>query len=337
MRTYISIGITLLPTILLCLPSCTHFRNFQSLCILICSHTHLAITPEAGTTFVGRITSFAISSPVSVFTSIKNPFELCSSFNIIASEWQQLYKIFSDMGAIIPVPFAYNSIHISCKVSSPILYMNIHVWKYGSFRPLFLLIISISSSQCLTTIYEAMCHLGDWIILQHVDSQPIATINVFIRNSGWLGYVILPTHSPKSIAGLLLTCLPCFLNFQIWHIHIFKTIYKNCTNIDSAILKISDGTQFLNVAKQSATAVSQYRGSSQISCLMFCCLIMYWCFVWKNPATHIFFHLWNALQLVCLILVAKYLKKNLVWLRLIGGSSAALSKSDKSLLSSLPS
>jgi hypothetical protein len=69
----------------------------------------------------------------------------------------------------------------------------------------------ISSSLCLTFVYEAWsCMLDVWSLLPF-STWRIATTNVVFRNSGWLHLAFLPAHSPKSIASSLCPHHPFFL------------------------------------------------------------------------------------------------------------------------------
>jgi len=294
-RTYINTSIILLPTILLSLLSSTLFRTFQSLCIMISSCAHLALTRLAGITFVGLITCSAISSSVALLISTKNIFGLCPSFNLKAFESQQLYKIWPYMGSIIICSCVYNPIYSSCNLSCSKGHLNIDVIMYGSFGPPFLSMKSISSSQFLTSVYEAWSCLGARTIAFPFDTQLITTMNVVFGNSGRVLLASLLARLPKSVAGRLFPRLPFFLASRISLAHFFKNISTHRRRIHSALSELSTGRQTLNVSKQSATAISHCRGPSRTCFKRFCARIMDRCFFSKTPATHTFFHLLNAL------------------------------------------
>jgi len=89
-RTYINTRIILLPDILHSILSCTLFRTFQSLRIMVGSCTHLPFTWLAWITFVGVIICSVISFSVALVLLTKVISRLCPSFNLKAFEWQQL-------------------------------------------------------------------------------------------------------------------------------------------------------------------------------------------------------------------------------------------------------
>jgi len=188
----------------------------------------------------------------------------------------------------IPIYFSSNS---SCSK----VHLNIDVRMYGSFRPLFLSMKSTNSSQCLTSVYKAWSCLGARTISLPFDTQWIITVNVVFGISGRLLLTILPTRSPKSVAGRLLPRHPFFLAFRISLAHLFKIISTHCRQIHSTLLKLTNSSQFSNVAKISATAVSQCRSPSRTCFNRFYPQIMDRCLFSRNPATHTFFHLLNAL------------------------------------------
>jgi len=100
-RTFMNTSIIRVPTILPSLLSFSLFRTFQSLYILICSLIHLALTRPVGITFTGPIECSVVSIPAALFISITNIFGLCPTFNFIAFESQQLYKIWLSLWAFI--------------------------------------------------------------------------------------------------------------------------------------------------------------------------------------------------------------------------------------------
>jgi len=162
-------------------------------------------------------------------------------------------------------------------------------------------------------------------------------MNVVFGNSGRLLLTFLPAPSPKSVAGRWFPRLPFFLASSISLAHFFRNISTNCWQIHSVLSKLTNGSQVSNVAKKSATAVSQCRGPSRTCFNQFCPLIMDRWFFSRNTATHTFFHLLNPLKLGCPILLANCFKENSVCFRLIGGLPSAPPKSDESLLSSAAS
>jgi len=193
---------------------------------------------------------------------------------------------------------------------------------------------SISSSQCLTSVYEAWSCLGARTISLPFDTQLITTMNLVIGNSVRLLLAFLLACSPTSIAGRLLPRLPLFLSSRISLAHFFENLSTHCRRIHSALSKLSSGSQTLNVSKKSATAVSLCRGPSRTCFKRFCPRIMDRCFFSKNPATHTLFHLLNALLLACPILLANCFKENSVCFKLTGSLPSAPPKSDESSLSS---
>jgi len=135
-RTYINISIILMPTILLLhlFSLCsTLFRTFQSLFIMICSCSRLALTRLVRITFVSLITCSAISFPVAPIISTTNIFTLCPSFNLKAFERQQLYEIWPYMGSLIICWCLYISIYSSSNLSCSKVHLNIDVRMYSSW------------------------------------------------------------------------------------------------------------------------------------------------------------------------------------------------------------
>ena len=293
--TYINTSIIPLRTILLSLLSFTLFRTFQGLCIIISSCAHLALIQLAEITFVGLIMCSAISFYVALLILTKNIFQWCPSFNLKAFERQQLYEIWPFTGSIIICLCVYNPIYSSSNLSYSKVHLNIDVIMYGSFGPPFLSMKSISSAQCLASVYEAWSCLGARTIFLPFDTQRITTMNIEFSKSGRLLLAMLLGRSPKSVAGRVLPRLPFFLASWISLAHIFKNISSHCRQIHSALLKLSNSSQVLNVSKQSATPASLCRGPSQTCFNRFCPRMLARCFFSWNPAIHAFFHLLNTL------------------------------------------
>ena len=199
------------------------------------------------------------------------------------------------MGSILICPFVYDSINSLYHSACSEVHFNIDVIMYGSFGPLFSSMKSISSSQCLKSVYEAWSHLGVSTISLRFDTEPNASMNAEFGNSGRVLVACLLARMPKSIPGDLLPRLTFFLSSRMSLEHFFKNISIHCRRFDSALSKLNNGGQFPNVFKKSAATVSQCRGPSQPFFKRFCPLIMDRCFFSRNPATHTFFHLLNAL------------------------------------------
>jgi len=159
-RTSINTSIILLPTILLSLLSSTLFRTFLSQYIMVSSGAHLTLTRLAEITFVSLIPCSAITFPVALAISTKNTFRLCPIFNMEAFERQQLYKIWPYMGSIITCPFVNNPIYSSSNSFCSKVHLKINVVMNAFFGPPFFSMKSISSSQCLISVYEAWFWLG---------------------------------------------------------------------------------------------------------------------------------------------------------------------------------
>jgi len=100
------------------------------------------------------------------------------------------------------------------------------------------------------------------------------------------------------------------------------------------IIDVSHRHPVLALLQKSATAIPQCRGLSHCCFERFCSGIIDRCFFCRNLATNTFFHLWNALQLGCSILLPNCFKENSVCCKLIGALTLAAPKSDKSSLSS---
>jgi len=190
------------PTILLSLHfslSSTLFRTFQSLCIMISSCSHLALTRLTGITSVGLITCFAIPFPVALIVSITNIFTLYPSFDLKTFERQQLYEIWPYMRLLIICPCLYIPIVSSPNLSCSKVFLNIAVRLYGSFRPPFWSMKSTNSSQCLTSVYKAWSCLGARTISFPFNTHSIITVDIVFGNSGRL----LPPYCPCTLANWL--------------------------------------------------------------------------------------------------------------------------------------
>jgi len=210
--------------------------------------------------------------------STKNSFTLYPSFNLNALERELLYEIWPYRGTFIICPSAYNPIS-SASISSCVkLHMYIAVRKYGSFGQQFFSMKSISSSQRLTSVYEAWRWMLEVWSLVSFDTRRITTMKVVFGNSGMLTLAILPALSPKSIAGRMLPRLPFFLASRTSLADFFKNTSTHCRRIHSAIENVFNGSQFSKDSKTYATAVSQRRGPSLCCFKRFCPGIMDRCF-----------------------------------------------------------
>ena len=182
---------------------------------------------------------------------------------------------------------------------------------------------SISSSQCLTSVYEAWNCMLDVGSLSPFSTQQITILKVVFGNFGTLRLTLLPAHSPKSVAGRLLPRVPFFVASRTFLARFFRNMSTHCCRIHSMLLKFSKGSHFSKVSKNSATTISQCRGPSGCGFKQFCPGIMDQCFFSRNPATPSFFHLLNALKLGCPILLANCFKENSVCFKLIGALPSA--------------
>jgi len=216
-----------------------------------------SLNTASGITFVGLMMCSVISFPVALIISTTNIFTLCPSSNFKAFERRQLCEIWPYMQSLIICPSVYIPIYSSSNSSCSKVHLNINLRKYGSFGPPFLLIKSTNCSQCLTSVNEACRCLGARTISLPLDTQLIITINIVFGNSGRLLLAFCPARCPKSVAGRLLPRLLFFLASEILLAHFFKNISTRCQQIYSAVLKLTNGSHVLNVAKISATAVSQ--------------------------------------------------------------------------------
>ena len=168
----------------------------------------------------------------------------------------------------------YDPIYSLSNLSCSKVHLNIDVRMYDSFRPAFLSMKSINFSQCLPAVYEAWSYLGARTISLQFNTQRIKTMNIVFGNYGRLFLAMLLGCSPKSVASGLLLCLHFVLESRISLAHFFETIPPHCLQIDSALSKLSKCSQFSNVFKKSAMAVSLCRGQSRTCFKWFCPRIM---------------------------------------------------------------
>jgi len=236
--------------------------------------------------------------------STKNSCTSCPSFNLRAFERELLYDIWPYRRSFIICPSAYNPIHSSSKSSCVKLHSNNAVRQYGSFGPQFFSMKSISSSQCFTSVYEAWSCMLDVGSLLQFGTWQITTRKVVFGNTGTLPLAVLRARSPKSVASRLLPRLPLFLASRTLLAQFFGNISTHYGRIHSALSKFFNGSHSSKVSKKSANAISQCRGPCRCCVKQFCPGTMDWCFFSRNPATHTFFHLLNALKLGCPILLA---------------------------------
>ena len=100
-------------------------------------------------------------------------------------------------------PGAYNPIYSSSSSSCIRLHLNIAIRQYGSFGEQIFLMKSISSSQCLTSMYEAQSWMLDVWSLLPCGTRQSTTMKVVFGNSGTLPIAYLPARSPTSVASRL--------------------------------------------------------------------------------------------------------------------------------------
>jgi len=298
------------------------------------SCAHQAITQLAGITIPVLIMCSAMSFPVARFILTENIFALCPTFNLKAFDRQQLYKIWPYMGSIIIFLFVYNPIYSSSNSTCSKVHLNINVRMYVAFRPLFLSMKSISCSQCVTSVHEVWSDFGARTISLPFEKEQITTMNNVIGNRRRLLLAILLEHSPKSLPGRMLPRHPLTLASLILIANFYKLIATQCGQIHSVLSKVSNSSQSSNVTKIYATAVPEWSGPSWSWLKWFCPQMKDRCCFLRNPATHTFFHLLNALELACPILLANCFKEKWVCFRLTGSVVYTLPKSDKSSLSS---
>jgi len=279
----------------------------------------------------------AVFFPVALIISATYFFPLCPSFNLKAFERHQLYKIWPYMGTLIICLCLYIPIYCSSNLSCSKEYWKINLSMYTSSEPPYWSMKSTNSSQCLASVYEAWSGLGARTISLPFDTQWIITVNVVSGNTGRLLLAILPARSLNCIAGYLLPCLPLIHASQISLARVFRNISTYCGRIHTPLLKLTDYSKIMNIAKNPAIDISQCMGPSRTCFNQFCPRIMDRCFFFKNLTSHTFFHLSNALKLGCLILLANCFKEISVCFSVIGGVPAAPPKSDKLSLSSAAS
>lgn len=142
-------------------------------------------------------------------------FRIVSNFHLESIRKVTVILIWPYMGKMIICLHVDNPIYTSSNICYPKVCLNIDNYMYDSFRHQFLLMNSNGSSQCLTMVYKTWCWLGDQMISWPFNSQQIPSMNLVVRNLGWIPLAILPTHSPKSIACLLWPQLPLFLASRI--------------------------------------------------------------------------------------------------------------------------
>jgi len=190
----------------------------------------------------------------------------------------------------------------------------------------------ISSSECLTKLYEAWSWLLHvWSLLQF-GTQRITTTKVGFGNSGWLPLALMPVCTAKSVTGHLKLCLLFLLTSRTSLAQFFNHDSIYCCRIHLALSKFSKCSQVSEGSKISGTAVTQCREPSR-SCFRWRGLqIIARCSFCKNPGTHRFFHVLKVLKLGCHILLANCFKENFFYFKLIGGVPSPLPKSDKSWL-----
>jgi len=285
----------LLPTILLSLLLSTLFRSFQCPGILISSWAHLALTQLAGITFAGLITCSTFIYPAALMISITTIFGLCPSFDLQVFDWQQLYEMLLYMGSFIICWCVHNPIQSFSNSSCSQINFNIDVRMDGSFGPLFLSMKSISSYQCVTSVYEAWRCWGDISLRLPFNLPQITNMNGLSGNSGRLLLMFFPTGSPKSVTGSLMPLLSFSVTSWISLAHFWQHFPTYCHQTNWALSKLSNGRQFSNVAKKSGTLVLMCSSPSRSSFKQFCPQIIDEYSVSIIPATNTFFHLLNAL------------------------------------------
>jgi hypothetical protein len=108
------------------------------------------------------------------------------------------------------VYYPNNSLSNSCcsKLDSYII-----VTMYGSSGPPILLMKLISSSECITLVYEDSTLLRDRTIRLPFNTWWIPTMNIVFSNTERLPHPLLTLYTPKSIPGYLLPWLSCVLTF----------------------------------------------------------------------------------------------------------------------------
>jgi len=294
-RTYINTSIILFPTILLFLFSFTLFRTFESVYTTITSSAHVAWTQQAVITMPGPITCTAMSFPIALVMSTKHIFGSCPSFNLKTFERHQLYEIWPYMWSLLLLLCVYNHIHSLPNSSWSKVYLKIDVRMCGSLWPLFLSMKWISSSQCLTSVYDAWLCWGTGTISLPVNTQQFTTMNIECGNSGRLLFAFILACSLRSRTIHLFARLSfCFASW-LSDAHFFKNISTHCRGIHSALSSLFNCRKLSKVSKKSAPAISQYRGPFQMYFKLFCPQIMDRCFFSRNSGNYTFFHLLNVL------------------------------------------
>jgi len=129
----------------------------------------------------------------------QNSVTLCPRFNLKAFERELLYVIWPYRGSFIICPGLYDPIYSPSNSSCVKLYLYSAVRQYGSFGQQFISMKSISSSLCLTSVYEAWSWLLDVWSLLLFSTWRITTMKVVFGNSGTLALAFLATHSHKSV------------------------------------------------------------------------------------------------------------------------------------------
>jgi len=195
---------------------------------MIRSCANLALTWQAGITFAGLISCSAISCRVPRFISTRNIFALYPQFNLKAFERQQLYEIWPYMGSVIICLFVCNPILSLSNSSSFKVYLNYDVTMYGYFGCPCLSMKSISSSQCLISVYNVWSWFVHRIISSQLDTQRITTLNIVFRKSVRWPRAYSPTCSLKSITRRMLPCLSIFLGSWISRANFVKNISTHC-------------------------------------------------------------------------------------------------------------
>jgi len=236
--------INLSPTCHLIHHSFIFIEYLQSLRIQNSGGAWQTVTTLAGIILAGLITCSAISFPVTAFIFTKNSFTSYPSFNLKAFERELLYDIWPYIGSFMIGQGAYNPINSSSNSSCVKLHLYIAVRQYGSFGEQFLSMKSISSSQCLTSVYEAWNWLLDVWSLLLFGTQRITTMKVVFGNPGTLPLSFWCTRSPKSVTSHLMPGLPFFLSSRASLAHFFNNISIHGHRIHSALSKFCKCSQF---------------------------------------------------------------------------------------------
>jgi hypothetical protein len=224
----------------------------------------------------------------------------------------------------VPVSIIPYTLHPILPSSSCICIIAVRL--YGSSGLQFCSTKSISSAQCVRSVYKAWsCMLDVWSLLPF-GSRRNTTMKVVFCITGRLPVAVLPAHSPKSVASCFLPHVPFFIASRTSLAQFFTNIFTHYHRIHSALSEFSNGCQVSNAAKKSVSAVSQCRGLSHNCFRWFGPQIIDQCSFSRNPATHTFFHLLNAQKLGCPILLANCFK-------LIGALLSVLLKSNELSLS----